>query len=73
MHAFAFLFSTQPMCTHPLPPSIHVILRNEMVDRAKPGDKVVFTGTLVAVPDVRQMSRGVSMCGVFVVRMFFTT
>jgi DNA replicative helicase MCM subunit Mcm2 (Cdc46/Mcm family) len=37
--------------------SIHVVLRNETVDRAKPGDKVVFTGTLVVVPDVRQMSK----------------
>ena len=35
-----------------MPRSIDVILRGEMVDLAKPGDKSMFTGTLVAVPDV---------------------
>jgi DNA replication licensing factor MCM6 len=35
-----------------MPRSIDVILRNEIVDHAKPGDKCVFTGTLIVVPDI---------------------
>lgn len=35
-----------------MPRSIDVVLRNEIVDLAKPGDKCVFTGTLIVVPDV---------------------
>jgi DNA replication licensing factor MCM6 len=29
-----------------------VIVRHEMCERAKPGDKCVFTGMLLSVPDV---------------------
>jgi len=39
-----------------MPRSLDVILRNEIVDRAKPGDKCVFTGTLIVVPEVAQLS-----------------
>ncbi|KJE89350.1 MCM complex subunit Mcm6 [Capsaspora owczarzaki ATCC 30864] len=39
-----------------MPRSLDIILRNEMVEIAKPGDKVLFTGTLVVVPDVSQLS-----------------
>lgn len=35
-----------------MPRSIDVILRNEIVDAAKPGDRCIFTGTLIVVPDV---------------------
>ena len=35
-----------------MPRSIDVILRNEIVDTAKPGDRCIFTGTLVVVPDI---------------------
>jgi DNA replication licensing factor MCM6 len=35
---------------------MEVILRNEAVDKARPGDKVVFTGMLVVVPDVAAIS-----------------
>jgi DNA replication licensing factor MCM6 len=35
-----------------MPRSIEIILRNEIVDTAKPGDRCIFTGTLIAVPDV---------------------
>mmetsp|Transcript_57710 Transcript_57710/g.135451 ORF Transcript_57710/g.135451 Transcript_57710/m.135451 type:complete len:766 (+) Transcript_57710:89-2386(+) len=47
--------------SHEIPPgsmprSLDVIVRHEMVDRAKPGDKVVFTGALVVVPDISQLS-----------------
>ena len=35
-----------------MPRSIDIILRNEVVDSAKPGDRCIFTGTLIVVPDV---------------------
>lgn len=35
-----------------MPRSIDVVLRNEIVDMAKPGDRCIFTGTLIVVPDV---------------------
>ncbi|KAI8985504.1 MCM2/3/5 family-domain-containing protein [Pilobolus umbonatus] len=38
--------------TGSMPRSMDVIVRNEMVERAKAGDKVSFTGTLIVVPDI---------------------
>ncbi|KAJ3172881.1 MCM DNA helicase complex subunit mcm6 [Geranomyces variabilis] len=38
-----------------MPRSIDVILRNETVERAKAGDKVIITGTPIVVPDVTQL------------------
>lgn len=35
-----------------MPRSIDVVLRGEIVDIPKPGDKCVFTGKLVVVPDI---------------------
>lgn len=35
-----------------MPRSIDVVLRNEIVDIVKPGENVIFTGTLIAVPDI---------------------
>jgi DNA replication licensing factor MCM6 len=35
-----------------MPRSIDVILRNEIVDMAKPGDRCIFTGSLIVVPDI---------------------
>eukprot|EP01022_Parablepharisma_sp_SALTPOND_P031329 TRINITY_DN795_c0_g1_i1.p2 TRINITY_DN795_c0_g1~~TRINITY_DN795_c0_g1_i1.p2 ORF type:complete len:490 (-),score=73.42 TRINITY_DN795_c0_g1_i1:3099-4568(-) len=35
-----------------MPRSIDVVLRHEIVDTAKPGDRCIFTGTLIVVPDV---------------------
>jgi hypothetical protein len=35
-----------------MPRSLDVILRAEVVERAKAGDKVIFTGTFIVVPDV---------------------
>jgi DNA replication licensing factor MCM6 len=32
-----------------------VILRGDLVERAKAGDKCVFTGTFIVVPDVSQL------------------
>ena len=40
-----------------MPRSIDVILRGDTVDEAKPGDKTIFTGTLVVVPDVVQLMK----------------
>jgi DNA replication licensing factor MCM6 len=41
--------------TGSMPRSLDVILRSELVERAKAGDKCVFTGTLIVVPDVSQL------------------
>lgn len=38
-----------------MPRSLDVILRGEMVERAKAGDRCVFTGTFCVVPDVSQL------------------
>lgn len=40
-----------------MPRSIDVILRGEIVDSCKPGDKAVFAGKLVVVPDVAQFMK----------------
>lgn len=40
-----------------MPRSVDVILRGDIVDTAKPGDKSIFTGTLVVVPDIVQMMK----------------
>lgn len=40
-----------------MPRSIDVILRGDTVDEAKPGDKTIFTGSLVVVPDVVQLMK----------------
>ena len=41
-----------------MPRAMKIILRNEEVEKAKPGDKCVFTGTLIVVPDVAQLGGG---------------
>ncbi|KIY49483.1 MCM-domain-containing protein [Fistulina hepatica ATCC 64428] len=41
--------------TGSMPRSLDVILRSELVERAKAGDKCVFIGTFIVVPDVSQM------------------
>lgn len=41
--------------TGSMPRSLDVILRSEMVERAKAGDKCVFVGTFIVVPDVSQL------------------
>jgi len=38
-----------------MPRSIDIILRGDIVDTAKPGDRSIFTGTLVVVPDIIQL------------------
>ena len=39
-----------------LPRTIEVILRNDQVETVRPGDKAVFTGMLVVVPDVAALT-----------------
>ncbi|TIB71945.1 hypothetical protein E3Q23_03584 [Wallemia mellicola] len=41
--------------TGSMPRSLDVILRGETVEKAKAGDKCVFTGTFIVVPDVSQL------------------
>ncbi|KAH9002283.1 MCM-domain-containing protein [Lactarius hatsudake] len=41
--------------TGSMPRSLDVILRSELVERAKAGDKCVFTGSFIVVPDVSQL------------------
>ncbi|MGH8338586.1 MAG: hypothetical protein ACRETL_17570, partial [Gammaproteobacteria bacterium] len=40
-----------------MPRSVDVIVRNDMVELPKAGDRYVFTGTLVVVPDQHALSR----------------
>ena len=40
-----------------MPRSIDVVLRNEIVDTAKPGDKCIFVGCLIVIPDVYAISK----------------
>eukprot|EP00729_Bicosta_minor_P003166 gene3166-31554_t len=39
-----------------MPRSVDIVLRHEIVERAKAGDKVLVTGCLVVVPDIAQLS-----------------
>lgn len=41
--------------TGSMPRTLDVILRGEIVERAKAGDKCIFTGTEIVVPDVSQL------------------
>lgn len=41
--------------TGSMPRTMDIILRGEIVDRAKAGEKCVFTGALIVVPDVSQL------------------
>jgi DNA replication licensing factor MCM6 len=40
-----------------MPRSIDVILRGDMVEQAKPGDRTCFTGMLIVVPDIVQLKK----------------
>ena len=39
-----------------MPRTMDIVVRHEMVDRAKAGDKCTFTGMLVVIPDVYRYS-----------------
>ncbi|ETI23345.1 hypothetical protein G647_05146 [Cladophialophora carrionii CBS 160.54] len=41
--------------TGSMPRTMDVILRGEQVERTKPGEKCIFTGTMIVVPDVSQL------------------
>jgi hypothetical protein len=38
-----------------MPRTIDVILRGDVVDKARPGDRCLFTGCLIVVPDISQV------------------
>jgi DNA replication licensing factor MCM6 len=40
-----------------MPRSLDVILRNDMVELCKPGDKCIFTGNLLVVPDILSLTK----------------
>jgi len=40
-----------------MPRSVDVILRGDMVEQAKPGDRTCFTGMLIVVPDIVQLRK----------------
>ncbi len=46
-----------------MPRSVDVILRHEIVERAKAGDKVIFTGTLMVAPDTSSASASLGRAG----------
>jgi DNA replication licensing factor MCM6 len=41
--------------TGSMPRTLDIILRGEIVERAKAGEKCIFTGTLIVVPDVSML------------------
>lgn len=47
--------SSHEIPTGSMPRTMDVIVRGEMVDRAKAGERCIFTGTLIVVPDVSQL------------------
>lgn len=47
--------SSHEIPTGSMPRTMDVILRGEMVDRAKAGERCIFTGTLIVIPDVSQL------------------
>ncbi|EZF35611.1 hypothetical protein H109_02665 [Trichophyton interdigitale MR816] len=46
--------SAHEIPTGSMPRTMDVILRGEMVDRAKAGERCIFTGMLVVIPDISQ-------------------
>lgn len=46
------LFWVMQMPAGSLPRSLDVIIRGEMVETVRPGDKVVFTGCLIVIPEM---------------------
>ena len=56
--------SAEEMPPGSMPRSMDIILRHEMVDQVKPGDKCVFTGCLVVIPDVAQLLNAKEVVGV---------
>lgn len=47
--------SSHEIPTGSMPRTMDVILRGEMVDRVKAGERCIFTGALIVVPDVSQL------------------
>ncbi|EEP75857.1 DNA replication licensing factor mcm6 [Uncinocarpus reesii 1704] len=47
--------SSHEIPTGSMPRTMDIILRGEMVDRAKAGERCIFTGTLIVIPDMTQL------------------
>lgn len=47
--------SSHEIPTGSMPRTMDIILRGEMVDRVKAGERSIFTGTLIVIPDVSQL------------------
>lgn len=47
--------SSHEIPTGSMPRTMDIILRGEMVDRVKAGERCIFTGALIVVPDVSQL------------------
>ena len=54
-----FQESTSDIPSGSMPRTLDVILRNDVVDKARAGDRCIFTGTLIVVPDISQVPFGV--------------
>lgn len=39
-----------------IPRTLDIVVRNDIVDKAKPGDRCFFTGVLIVIPDVAAMA-----------------
>jgi DNA replication licensing factor MCM6 len=44
-----------------MPRSMEIIVRNEVVEKAKAGDKVIVTGSAIVVPDITQLMGNTSI------------
>jgi len=40
-----------------MPRSVDIVLRNELCESAKPGDKCIFVGMLTVVPDIYSLTK----------------
>ncbi|KAG2420096.1 DNA replication licensing factor mcm6 [Aspergillus terreus] len=47
--------SSHEIPTGSMPRTMDIILRGEMVDRARAGERCIFTGSLIVIPDVSQL------------------
>lgn len=54
--------NSQEIPSGSMPRSLEVVLRGDMVEKAKAGDKMVFTGSLIVVPDVSQIASAGMIC-----------
>lgn len=51
-----FVYTVMQVPAGSLPRTMEVVLRHEVVEEARAGDKMVFVGNLIVVPDVAAIS-----------------